>query len=56
MEVNDCVIDQYGHLVGVVTEASPYSSRVTTILDPALELGGRVARTDEDAVLEGISP
>lgn len=53
VEVNDCVIDQYGHLVGVVTEASPYSSRVTTILDPALELGGRVARTDEDAVLEG---
>ena len=37
----------------MVTEASPYSSRVTTILDPALELGGRVARTDEDAVLEG---
>ena len=53
VEVNDCVIDQYGHLVGVVTEASPNSSRVTTILDPTLELGGRVARTDEDAVLEG---
>ena len=53
VEVNDCVIDQYGHLIGVVTEASPNSSRVTTILDPALELGGRVARTDEDAVLEG---
>lgn len=53
VEVNDCVIDQYGHLIGVVTEASPNSSRVTTILDPTLELGGRVARTDEDAVLEG---
>lgn len=53
VEVNDCVIDQCGHLIGVVTEASPNSSRVTTILDPALELGGRVARTDEDAVLEG---
>ncbi len=53
VEVNDCVIDQYGHLIGVVTEASPNSSRVTTILDPALELGGRVARTDENAILEG---
>ena len=49
----DCVIDQYGHLMGVVTQASPNSSRVTTILDPALELGGRVARTDENAILEG---
>ena len=47
------MIDQYGHLVGVVTEAGPNSSRVTTILDPTLELGGRVARTDEDAILEG---
>lgn len=53
VEVNDCVIDQYGHLIGVVTEANPNSSRVTTILDPDLELGGRVARTDEDAILEG---
>ena len=53
VEVDDCVIDQYGHLIGVVTEASPNSSRVTTILDPTLELGGRVARTDEDAILEG---
>lgn len=53
VEVNDCVIDQYGHLIGVVTEANPNSSRVTTILDPDLELGGRIARTDEDAILEG---
>ena len=53
VEVNDCVIDQYGHLIGVVTEANPNSSVVTTILDPTLELGGRVARTDEDAILEG---
>ena len=53
VEAGDCVIDQYGHLIGVVTEANPNSSRVTTILDPDLELGGRVARTDEDAILEG---
>ena len=53
VEVNDCVIDQHGYLIGVVTEANPNSSLVTTILDPALELGGRVARTDESAILEG---
>ena len=53
VEVNDCVIDQYGYLLGVVTEANPNSALVTTILDPALELGGRIARTDEDAILEG---
>ena len=53
VEAGDCVIDQYGYLLGVVTEASPNSSLVTTILDPTLELGGRVARTDEAAILEG---
>ena len=53
VEVNDCVIDQYGHLIGVVTQADLNSSVVTTILDPTLEIGGRVARTDEDAILEG---
>lgn len=53
VEVNDCVIDQYGHLIGVVTQADLNSSVVTTILDPTLEVGGRVARTDEDAILEG---
>ena len=53
VENGDCVIDQHGYLIGVVTEAGLNSSRVTTILDPRLELGGRVARTDEDAILEG---
>lgn len=51
--VNDCVIDQYGYLIGVVTEAGLNSCVVTTILDPDLELGGRIARTDEAAILEG---
>lgn len=51
--VNDCVIDQYGSLVGVVTEVGPNWSLVTTLLDPDLELGGRVARTDDDAIVSG---
>lgn len=53
VEVNDCVIDQYGYLIGVVTQADLNSCVVTTILDPVLEVGARVARTDEDAILEG---
>ena len=53
VEVNDCIIDQYGHLIGVVTAADVNSSVVTTILDPTLEIGGRIARTDEDAILKG---
>ena len=53
VEAGDCVIDQYGHLIGVVTQADLNSSLVTTILDPTLELGGRIARTDEDAILKG---
>ncbi len=53
VEAGDCVIDQYGHLIGVVTQADFNSSLVTTILDPTLELGGRIARTDEDAILKG---
>lgn len=53
VEAGDCIIDQYGHLIGVVTQADLNSSLVTTILDPTLELGGRIARTDEDAILKG---
>ena len=53
VSVNDCVIDQYGHLIGVVTRADFNTSVVTTILDPTLQMGGRIARTDEDAILMG---
>lgn len=53
VSAGDCVIDQYGHLIGVVAQADLNSSLVTTILDPTLELGGRIARTDEDAILKG---
>lgn len=53
VEVDDCVIDQYGNLVGVVTEVGPNWALVTTILDPSIELGGRIGRVDENAILEG---
>ena len=51
--VNDCVIDEYGSLVGVVTEVGTNWSLVTTVLDPDTELGGRIARTDDSAIVEG---
>lgn len=51
--VDNCVIDQYGNLVGVVTEAGLNWAEVTTILDTSTQMGGRVARTDENAILQG---
>ncbi len=51
--VDDCVIDQYGNLVGVITEVGPNWALVTTVLNPKTKLGGRIARTDDNAILEG---
>lgn len=53
VEVQDCVIDQYRNLMGVVTQVDYNSCIMTYITDAELELGGRVARTDEDAILAG---
>lgn len=53
VERNDCVVDQYGNLVGVVSEVGGSWALVDTVLDPDVELGGRVARTDDTAILEG---
>ena len=51
--LNDCVIDQYGNLVGVVVKVGFNWSLVSTILDPDVEVGARIARTDDNAILEG---
>lgn len=51
--LKDCVIDQYGNLVGVVSDVGSNWALVSTVLDPSVELGGRVARTDDNAILEG---
>lgn len=53
VELNDCVIDQYGNVIGIVTEVGLNWALTTTILDPTTEFGGRTPRVDEDAVLEG---
>lgn len=51
--LGDCVIDAYGNLVGIVSEVGVNYAVVSTILDPTTELGGRITRTDDDAVLQG---
>lgn len=53
MEKNDCVVDQYGNLVGIVTEVDYNSCVMSFLTDGEVEIGGRVARVDENAVLEG---
>ena len=53
VEENDCVVDQYGNLVGIVTEVDYNSCVMSYVTDAEVELGGRVARTDDAAILEG---
>ena len=54
--VGDCVVDQYGNLVGVITEVGYNWSTLATVVDPSTEIGGRIPRTDDEAVLEATSP
>lgn len=51
--VGNCVVDQYGNLVGIVSEAAYNWCTLITVVDADLELGGLVARTDSAAILEG---
>jgi len=53
ISVNDCVVDAYGNLVGIVREVGINYSVVHTLIDPTTEMGGRLIRTDDSAVLEG---
>ena len=53
IEPNDCVVDEYGNLAGVVSQVGLNWAEVATLVDPSIELGARLPRTDEEAVLEG---
>lgn len=53
VKVNDCVITAAGSLVGVVKETGLNWCTVITVLDPDLEMGGTILRTDASAILEG---
>ncbi len=53
ISVGDCVVDEYGYLVGVVTDAGLNWSTVTTLLDTGSQLGALVFRTGETTVAQG---
>ncbi len=49
----DCVINEHGALIGIVTEVGINWSTVQTIVDVNTNLGGLVPRTDSTAIVEG---
>lgn len=51
--VGNCVVDEYGYLVGVITETGLNWSTVTTLLDTGSQLGALVFRTGETTVAMG---
>lgn len=53
VEAGDCVVDQTGVLVGVVSTVGLNWSTVSTVIDANTEIGGLVERTYSAGVLEG---
>ena len=51
--VGDCVVNEEGFLVGVVTDAGLNWSTVTTLVDTGSQLGAIVFRTGEVTVAQG---
>ena len=51
--IGNCVVDEYGYLVGVVTDAGLNWATVTTVVDTASQLGALVFRTGETTVAQG---
>lgn len=51
--VGQCVTDEYGNLVGVISDAGRNWSRVATLVDTESAVGAAVYRTGDVAVAEG---
>ena len=51
--VGDCVIDENGYLVGVITEAGLNWSTVRTLLDSDTSIGALIVRSETSAVAQG---
>lgn len=51
--VDDCVVDEYWNLVGVVAEVGENWATVRNLVDSDTEMGGQLARTGGAAILEG---
>lgn len=53
IEVGDCVIDAYGNLVGMISEAGWNWATVRTVLDSETSIGAQVFRSKLNAVAQG---
>nr|WP_243425925.1 rod shape-determining protein MreC [Flavonifractor plautii] len=53
IEVDDCVVDEYWNLVGIVAEVGENWCTVRTLIDANIEMGGQLSRTGGAAILEG---
>lgn len=53
VSAGDCVVDDYGNLVGVVGEVGLNYAVVVTVVDSSIDMGGLLERTDGAAILEG---
>lgn len=51
--IGDCVVDPYGNLVGVITDAGANWSTVTTVIDTDSAIGALVFRTRSPGVATG---
>lgn len=51
--IGNCAIDEYGDLVGLVTDAGLNWCTVTTVLDTSSAIGAKVFRTEQVAVAQG---
>lgn len=53
VEVGDCVIDETGALVGIISEAGTNWSKMLTLVDTDIALGAQVFRTGDLGVAQG---
>lgn len=53
LEKFDCVINEYGYIIGQITDIGPSSATVTTIIDSSLSVGAMVAGSDDTGVASG---
>nr|WP_326186091.1 rod shape-determining protein MreC [uncultured Oscillibacter sp.] len=53
VEVNDCVIDERGYLVGIISECGTNWSTVLTLVDTDISLGAQVFRTKDLGLAQG---
>ncbi|MBQ3549089.1 MAG: rod shape-determining protein MreC [Oscillospiraceae bacterium] len=53
VDIGQCVTDEYGNLVGIITDAGYNWSRITTLLDTDSSVGATVFRTGDVAVTQG---